>query len=63
MSLLTFTSVALFALLQSSLFPSWTNAYLATNGIFPRLIEATTDDLVAGLDSGLFTSVDLVNVS
>lgn len=28
---------------------------------FPPLIEATLDDLVSGLDSGLFTSVDLVN--
>lgn len=28
---------------------------------FPPLIDATLDDLVHGLDSGLFTSVDLVN--
>lgn len=28
---------------------------------FPRLIEATLEDLVSGLDSGRFTSVDLVN--
>ncbi|KAJ4397522.1 hypothetical protein N0V93_001753 [Gnomoniopsis smithogilvyi] len=28
---------------------------------FPPLIEATLEDLVSGLDSGLFTSVDLVN--
>lgn len=28
---------------------------------FPPLIEATLDDLVWGLDTGLFTSVDLVN--
>lgn len=28
---------------------------------FPPLIEATLDDLVAGLESGLFTSVDLVH--
>lgn len=27
---------------------------------FPALIDATTEDLVAGLESGLFTSVDLV---
>lgn len=30
---------------------------------FPPLIEATTEDLITGLESGLFTSVDLVNVS
>lgn len=28
---------------------------------FPRLIDATTEDLFSGLESGLFTSVDLVN--
>lgn len=28
---------------------------------FPLLIEATLEDLVSGLESGLFTSVDLVN--
>ncbi|KAI9781341.1 MAG: hypothetical protein M1816_002409 [Peltula sp. TS41687] len=28
---------------------------------FPSLIDATVEDLVAGLESGLFTSVDLVN--
>ena len=34
----------------------------AINGTpFPRLIDATTDDLISGLESGLFTSVDLVN--
>ena len=33
------------------------------NGIsFPDLIEATTEDLIAGLESKLFTSEDLVNV-
>lgn len=29
---------------------------------FPPLIDATLEDLVQGLDAGLFTSVDLVNV-
>ena len=29
---------------------------------FPDLIEATTEDLIAGLESKLFTSEDLVNV-
>jgi len=29
---------------------------------FPSLLDVTLDDLTAGLESGLFTSVDLVNV-
>jgi amidase len=34
----------------------------AVNGTpFPSLIDATTEDLISGLESGLFTSVDLVN--
>ena len=38
------------------------NASTAINGkYFPPLIEATAEDLIAGLESGLFTSVDLVN--
>ncbi|ROW18099.1 hypothetical protein VPNG_00503 [Cytospora leucostoma] len=39
-----------------------TSSILAINGEpFPSLIEATLEDLVWGLDTGLFTSVDLVN--
>ena len=39
------------------------NSSTAINGkIFPPLIDATVEDLVAGLETGLFTSVDLVNV-
>lgn len=30
---------------------------------FPTLIDVTTEDLVDGLESGLFTSVDLVKVA
>lgn len=38
------------------------NSSTAIDGTpFPPLIEATLDDLVSGLDAGLFTSVDLVN--
>jgi amidase len=38
------------------------NATTAINGkAFPALIDATTEDLITGLESGLFTSVDLVN--
>jgi hypothetical protein len=29
---------------------------------FPKLIEATLEELETGLEAGLFTSVDLVNV-
>ena len=37
------------------------NHRTAINGTaFPPLIEATTEDLTRGLESGLFTSVDLV---
>lgn len=40
----------------------WGQSRTAINGTdFPPLIEATLEDLVSGLDSGLFTSVDLVN--
>ncbi len=39
------------------------NTRTAINGTaFPPLIEATTEDLIRGLESGLFTSVDLVQV-
>jgi amidase len=38
------------------------NASTAIDGKpFPPLIDATTEDLITGLESGLFTSVDLVN--
>jgi len=33
------------------------------NSDFPGLLEATTEELAGGLKKGLFTSVDLVNVS
>jgi hypothetical protein len=34
-----------------------------TNSVYPGLLEATTEELAEGLKKGLFTSVDLVNVS
>ena len=34
-----------------------------TNFLYPDLLEATTEELAEGLKKGLFTSVDLVNVS
>ena len=58
------------ALLTSMWVSIWTNAQVALpcskstaiNGTpFPSLIDATTEDLIKGLESGLFTSVDLVN--
>ena len=30
--------------------------------VFPTLIDVTTEDLAYGLETGLFTSVDLVTV-
>ena len=39
------------------------NSSTAINGkAFPPLIEATVEDIAAGLEAKLFTSVDLVNV-
>jgi len=36
---------------------------LSVNGkAFPSLIDVTTEELAVGLESGQFTSVDLVNV-
>ncbi|KAI0124753.1 amidase [Xylariales sp. AK1849] len=49
---------------HSSLFvrAGCTNSSTAIDGKpFPPLIEATLEDLASGLESGLFTSVDLVN--
>ena len=42
---------------------NWESAkiYLIVSG-YPKLIEVTLEDLDTGLESGLFTSVDLVNV-
>ena len=39
--------------------PSWSTTI--NDQPFPRLIEASIEDLTYGLESGLFTSVDLVN--
>lgn len=59
-----------YALLTLSCLNRWANAQVALpcstptaiNGVpFPSLIDATTEDLISGLESGLFTSVDLVN--
>lgn len=66
----TFLKVVLYSLLTSSWVNARTDAQVALpcsscttiNGMpFPSLIDATTEDLISGLKSGLFTSVDLVN--
>ena len=47
---------------QQSQAQSCYNASTAINGkYFPPLIETSVEDLINGLESGLFTSVDLVN--
>jgi hypothetical protein len=65
-----FLKLVAYTLLTSSWVNVWTNAQVALpcssrtaiNGMpFPSLIDATTEDLISGLESGLFTSVDLVN--
>ena len=62
--------LVVYALLASTGANVWANAQVALpcsnstaiNGTpFPSLIDATTEDLIGGLESGLFTSVDLVN--
>jgi amidase len=62
--------VLTYSLLASFCVNVWANAQVvlpcsnrtAINGTpFPSLIDATTENLISGLESGLFTSVDLVN--
>jgi amidase len=38
-------------------------AQYGTPAVLPQLLDATADDLIAGLEAGAFTSLDLVNVS
>lgn len=40
----------------------WNQSNVINGTAIPPLIEATTEDLLRGLESGLFTSVDLVSV-
>ncbi|KAF2494656.1 amidase [Lophium mytilinum] len=63
-------TIAAYTLVYSGLFTPHVHAHPAygcanettINGVtFPALIEATTEDLITGLESKLFTSVDLVN--
>jgi hypothetical protein len=42
---------------------SYPNPSNGADSIYPGLLEATTEELAEGLKEGLFTSVDLVNVS
>ncbi|KKY18008.1 putative glutamyl-trna amidotransferase subunit a [Phaeomoniella chlamydospora] len=58
--------LAVNALLQSSLLDPGKrapqhNPHTQIGNSFPSLIEATIEDLITGLESGVFTSVDLVN--
>ena len=66
----TAMKVILHVMLISTWAKVWTTAQVALpcssstaiNGTpFPSLIDVTTEDLIGGLESGLFTSVDLVN--
>ncbi|KPI37201.1 putative amidase [Cyphellophora attinorum] len=41
---------------------TWSDSCTSINGqAFPSLLDVTTEELITGLESGLFTSVDLVN--
>lgn len=49
---------------MSSAAPAFIAPGTTTNGLkFPDLYEASVMELQAGLDAGLFTSVDLVEVN
>lgn len=69
-AMVSITSIRLFAcsILSSVLFNACAVAQSCPNTTtiggtsFPSLIDVTTEDLNIGLESGLFTSVDLVNV-
>jgi amidase len=70
MAFSTSLTVIVCALLTSTWVNIWTTAQVALpcsnrtaiqGTPFPSLIDATTEDLISGLESGLFTSVDLVN--
>ncbi|KAL8745723.1 MAG: hypothetical protein Q9190_002162 [Brigantiaea leucoxantha] len=53
----------LFMLFMLSHFATSLTVYSnATESAFPKLIDVTTEELETGLENGLFTSVDLVNV-
>lgn len=62
LSLLCSLTVTAFTLLSSV--DASSNPGTSINGNpFPSLLDVTTEDLITGLESGLFTSVDLVNAS
>lgn len=69
MALTTSLRLLTYTLLTSFYVNPWVAAQLCSsnctsiNGTpFPSLIDVSTEDLITGLETGLFTSVDLVNV-
>lgn len=62
---LTCTELLSWSSLLSTSFaaPAHPSSSNGTASTYPGLLEATTEELVTGLESGLFTSVDLVKVS
>jgi hypothetical protein len=59
----SFLACAALLLSSSSLLSAAPTKSNGTKSVYPGLLEATTEDLAGGLKKGLFTSVDLVNVS
>lgn len=55
-----FALVAWFMVNVTAAQPCWNQSTAIKGTAFPPLIEATTEDLIRGLESGLFTSQDLV---
>ena len=49
--------------LSSLAAPSQSLKAARASSTYPELMDATAEDLIAGLESGMFTSVDLVEVS
>jgi hypothetical protein len=59
----SFLAWAALFLSSSSLLSAAPTKVNGGNSGYPGLLEATTEELAGGLKKGLFTSVDLVNVS
>ncbi len=59
----SFLACAALLLSRSFAAPLSSKKLKTTNSVYPDLLEATTEELAKGLKKGLFTSVDLVNVS
>lgn len=59
----SFLACAALLLSSSSLVSAAPKKSNGTDSVYPGLLEATTEELAEGLEKGLFTSGDLVNVS